>query len=143
MDDISHFESRTGNLTCTSKEVFDFVTDIRNFERFMPHGTINNWQAERESCSFNVSMIGTVRFRLTEKEMYNKIVFTGDALRKNDFSLVLHISDNGKNPSAVKVSLNADLNPMLKMMAPKPINQFLEMLINEMESFRSWKDSKA
>jgi len=35
--------------------------------------------------------------------------------------------------------LSADLNPVMKMMAAKPINQFLETLINEMESFRDWR----
>lgn len=142
MSDISNFESRPGKLTCTAEEVFNFVTDIRNFEQFIPQGTINNWQAERESCSFSVSMLGTVNFRLAEKEMYNKVVFTGDALKENDFSLVLHISGNGEDRSEVRVSLNADLNPVLKVMAAKPIGQFLESLINEMERFRGWKDIK-
>lgn len=142
MDDISYFESRTGKLKCAVDEVFNFVTDIRNFEQFIPQGSINNWQAEKESCSFDVTMIGTVSFRLVEKEKYNKVVFTGDALKKNDFSLILHITGSDKNPAEVKVSLNADLNPMMKMMATKPIGQFLEILINEMESFRDWKDIK-
>jgi carbon monoxide dehydrogenase subunit G len=142
MDDMSYFESRSGKLTCSAEEVFNFVTDIRNFEQFIPKGTINNWQAERESCNFSVSMIGTVSFRLAEKEMYNKVVFTGDALKKNDFSLILHISGNGEDQVEVKVSLNAELNPVLKMMAAKPIGQFLESLINEMERFRGWKDIK-
>ena len=62
------FESRTGKLSCTAEEVFDFVTDIRNFEQFIPAATISNWQAEKESCSFSVSMLGTVSFRLAEKE---------------------------------------------------------------------------
>ena len=142
MDDLSFFESRSGKLTCSAEDVFTFVTDIRNFERFIPQGTINNWQAERESCSFSVSMLGTVSFRLAEKEMYNKVGFAGNALGENDFSMVLHISDNGKNHAEVKVSLNADLNPMMKMMATKPIGQFLEILINEMERFRGWNDIK-
>jgi hypothetical protein len=142
MDDLSYFESRSGKLSGTAKEVFNFVTDIRNFERFIPKGAIDNWQAERELCSFRVSMLGTVSFRLAEREMYNKVVYNGDALKKNDFSLVLHISDNVTNPADVKVSLNADLNPMMKMMATKPIGQFLEMLVNEMENFRDWKDTK-
>jgi hypothetical protein len=30
----------------------------------------------------------------------------------------------------------------MKMMAAKPISQFLEMLINEMEKFRDWKNTK-
>ena len=138
---MSYFESRSGKLSCTAEEIFNFVTDIRNFEQFLPEETFKNWQAEKESACLNVPMLGTVSFRLTEKEMYNKVVYSGDALNKNDFSLVLHISDNNKNPAEVKISVNADLNPMLKMMAAKPIGQFMEKLINEMEVFRGWKNT--
>jgi len=140
MTDLSNFESRMGKVTCSAEELFTFVTDLRNFERFIPQGTINNWKTERESCSFSVSMIGTVSFHIAEKEMNRKVVFNGDALKKNDFSLVLDIPENEKNHTCVQVFLSADLNPMLKMMAAKPIVQFLEMLINEMEMFSEWKD---
>ena len=142
MSNMTNYESRPGNLTGTAEEVYKFVTDIRNFERFIPEGVINNWNAEKESCSFGVSMLGTVTVRLAEKEKYTKVVYTGDALKENDFSLVLFISDKVKNQAQVKVTLSADLNPMMKMMAAKPISQFLEMLIKEMENFRSWNDTK-
>ena len=142
MSNLSYFESRTGKLTSNAEEVFDFVTDIRNFEQFIPKGNISNWNAEKESCSFNISMLGTVSVRLTEKEKFNRVVYMGDALKKNDFSLTLDISDNFKKTADVKVKLNADLNPMMKMMATKPIGQFLEMLIIEMENFRGWKGTK-
>lgn len=125
-------------MTCTAEEVFKFVTDIRNFERFIPKGIISNWIAEKESCSFSVSILGTVTVRLAEKENFTRVVFDGDALKKNDFSLVLLISDRDKDPAEVKVTLSADLNPMMKMMAADPIAQFLEMLIKEMENFRDW-----
>jgi len=142
MSNLSYFESRSGKLTCSSEEVYAFVTDIRNFERFIPQGTISNWLSDRESCSFNVSMLGTVSLRLAEKEMFKKVVYNGDALKKNDFTLILVIVNSTKNTAEVKVSLNADLNPMLKMMASKPIVQFLEMLVNEMEKFTDWKNIK-
>ncbi len=142
MSNISHFESRSGSITCTAEKVFPFVTNIRNFERFIPDGTIKNWQAERESCTFSVSMLGSVSLRVSQKEKFNKVVYNGDALKKNDFELVLHITDNNNAPAEVKVELNADLNPMMKMIAVKPIRQFLEMLIIEMEKFRDWEETK-
>jgi hypothetical protein len=142
MNDISYFESRTGKLICTSKKAYYFVTDIRNFEQFAPKGSINKWNAEKESCSFTVSMIGTVSFRLTEKTEFKRVVFCGNALDKNDFSLILNLSGNETVPAEVKLSLSADLSPVMKMMASKPISQFLEMLINEMESFRDWENTK-
>lgn len=142
MNELSYFESRSGKLTCNAEEVFAFVTDIRNFGQFIPLVTINNWKAEKEFCSFSVSMLGTVYIRLSEKVKYNKVIFSGDALKKNDFTLILNISDNVKNTADVKVMLSADLNPMMKMIAVKSINQFLEILIKEMESFRGWTTTK-
>jgi hypothetical protein len=54
---------------------------------------------------------------------------------------VLTIDGKDNDKAEVKVSLYADLNPILKMMAAKPITLFLETLIKEMEGFRGWKDS--
>jgi carbon monoxide dehydrogenase subunit G len=142
MTNLSYFESRSGNLTCNIEEVFAFVTDIRNFEQFIPNGNVNYWKAEKESCSFSVSMLGSVNVRLTEKEESNKVIFKGDALGKNNFTLTLNISKNTKNQAVVTVMLSADLNPMMKMMVSKPIDQFLGILINEMEKFRGWNNTK-
>jgi len=142
MSDLSNFESRSGELSCNSEEFFVFMTDIRNFERFIPNNSITNWYAEKEICSFSVSMLGKVTLRLAQKEKFTKVVFNGDALNKNDFSLTLNFSDGSGNLANVRAVLNADLNPMMKMMAAKPISQFLEMLINEMEKFRDWKNTK-
>jgi carbon monoxide dehydrogenase subunit G len=142
MNSTSYFESRTGKIKGTALEAFNFVTDIRNFEQFIPEKGISNWQASNDSCSFSVPMVGSVRLRIAEMDMPGKVVYLGDALKKEDFTLVLNISDKGKDPAEVKVSLNADLNPMMKMMAAKPIEQFLEMLIEHMESFGGWKNIK-
>jgi hypothetical protein len=140
MSDLSYYKSRSGSLSCTTREVFDFVTDIRNFEQFIPDGTISNWQSGKDTCSFSVSMVGTVSVRIEKKEPYNNVIFKGDALKENDFSLVLKINDSSNNTALVMVLLEAELNPILKMMAHKPITQFLEILIREMENFKGWKD---
>ena len=141
MDNISFFESRSGKLSCTPEEAFRFVTDLRNFGRFATKATINNWNADKESCSFNISVVGTITVRLAESEKFSFVVFKGDALKKNDFSLKLNISGSVQEKASVKVGLSADLNPIMKMMVSKPIEQFMEMLIKEMESFNDWKNT--
>ncbi len=52
-------------MSCTAREVFDFVSDIRNFRQFIPDGAITDWHSDRDTCSFKVSMAGTVNVRLT------------------------------------------------------------------------------
>jgi hypothetical protein len=140
MSDISLYHSRPGNLSCSRGEAFAFITDLRNFGRFVHEGTISNWQAEKESCNFSVSMLGTVSVRLVEKEMSSKVVYQGDALSKNDFTINVNISGEPEEPAELSLSLSASLNPVMKMMADKPIRQFMELLIKEIENFRDWHE---
>ncbi len=141
MSDKLNFESRSGKIKCNTEEAFAFVTDIRNFERFILAGTVENSRIDRESCSFNVPMLGNVSLKLADKERFTKVIFEGEALNNNDFTLVLNIRVISPSVSEVKVLMTAELNPIMKMIAVKPINQFLEMLINEMEGFSGWKDT--
>ena len=134
----SKFESRTGKLSCTTAEVFNFISDIRNFKQFIPEGNITNWQASADNCSFQVPPLGTASFSLTGKSPYSLVAYSGDALKKNDFKLVVHISENERKLAEVRLNLTVELNPFLKMMAGGPIESFLEKVISEMEKFEKW-----
>jgi carbon monoxide dehydrogenase subunit G len=142
MPDISEFKSRTGKLNCTPPEIFDFVTDIRNFRQFVPEGTIDDLQVGIDSCSFNISPLGNVSFSLSEKKPHNRVVYKGTVFQSNDFSLVLYIKENSSGRAEVNLNLAAHLNPLLKMMAAKPIGNFLEKMIEEMEKFSGWRTGK-
>ena len=141
MSELSYYQSRSGKLSCSAEEAFNFITDLRNFRRFIKEGTISDWNAEKDSCSFSVSMVGTVNLRLIEKETPRKVIFHGDALSKNDFIINVDLSDNSSDPAELKLSLSASLNPVMKMMADKPISQFLEILMKEIEDFRDWNNT--
>jgi hypothetical protein len=141
MSDPAKYESRTGKLTCKPEEVYNFVSDIRNFTKFIPEGTINDLEISRESCSFNVSSIGNIKLNLTEKEPHNKVVYKGTVFTSNEFSLMLIIEEDNAGKAEVVVKLETRLNPFLKMMAATYIERFLGTLIDEMEKFRNWKVS--
>lgn len=140
MEDLSTFESREGQLTCSPKEVYDFVTDIRNFQRFIPEGAAKNIKIEKDSCSFNVNLLGEVKINILGKTEYDKVVFSGNALHLNNFQLVMNIHSLPDEDASVNVILSAEMNPLLKMVAAGPVRQFLETLIKEMESFTDWKN---
>lgn len=140
MSDLSNYESRTGKLTCKPEEVFDFVTDIRNFSQFVPAGSIEELEFGRESCSFNVPPLGNIKMDLSEKEPYNKVVYNGTAFTSNKFSLILSITEDFAGKAEVIVNLAASLNPLLKMIAAQYIDRFLGTLVDEMEKFRGWKN---
>ncbi len=140
MSEISSFESRTGKVSCSAEELYNFVSDIRNFERFIPKDKVSNIKMDKDSCSFQVSMLGTVNVRISEKIKPVRVLFSGNALQVNDFSILLNILSTGTDKSEVKINLTAEMNTFLKMIATEPARQFLETLIKEMEKFRDWKN---
>jgi carbon monoxide dehydrogenase subunit G len=140
MDDISTFESRTGKVNCKAEDLYHFLTDIRNFERFIPKDMFSDISMARDSCSFSVSMLGKVNIRIGERKEFSEVVFSGNAMQVNDFSLAVKFGSAEPSHSEVKLSVLANLNPFLKMLAAEPINKFLETIIAEMEKFSGWKE---
>ena len=143
MADLTTFESRKGDLTCTQSELFDFVTDIRNFKQFIPAGaSINDLHIDSESCSFSISSMGNVTLNLFEKKPFKKVVYNGTLFQSNSFSLVIDIRENMAGKAEVRLLLASQLNPLMKMVAAKPIENFLGKMVEEMERFRGWNSAK-
>ena len=140
MADNSSFESRVGRLSCTPEVFFNFVTDIRNLEQFVPKEKTGNWIASSDSCSFNVPPLGSANIRISAKVASSLVEYTGDIMKSTNFNLKVNISENENNLADVRILFTADLNPVLRMMASGPIEKFLEMLILEMEKFDLWND---
>jgi hypothetical protein len=132
------FESRVGILSCSPEIFFNFATDIRNLEQFIPEGSVTNWKASSDECSFTVPPLGSASARISSKHANSKIEYSGEALQKNNFNLVLNIFENEDNLAEVRVLFSSDLNPVLRMMVAGPIEKFLEILIKEMEKFDKW-----
>jgi hypothetical protein len=139
MTNPSKYESRRGSLSCTPGEFYGFITDIRNFEQFIPAGTVKNWQASAESCSFYVSPMGDISMKITGKTPFTQVTFEGNAFKNNEFLIEVNISGNEHELAETKLTFLADLNPVLKMMASAYIARFLDTLMDEMEKFRNWK----
>jgi hypothetical protein len=134
----SSFESRTGKLACKTEDFFNFITDVRNFEQFIPEGTIQNWNATDESCDFHVPPFGSANIILSERTPFSQVIFSGNLLQNNDFTLSVQIVENQVNQTDVRLLLSAGLNPALRMLATGPIEKVLEKLISEMERFKGW-----
>jgi len=138
MADHLEIESRTGKLSCSSSEIFSFITDIRNFEQFIPKKSLQNWRASCDECSFQVPPFNKSAIRITEKIPYSSVVFSGNALMKDDFSLTTSISENASGCAEVKLLMTIEINPVFRKMVEEPLKSVLEKLISEMEKFENW-----
>jgi hypothetical protein len=142
MSDMSTFRSRPAELKCSAEEFYYFITDIRNLWQFIPADTISNLMVEQDSCSFQAGMLGAVKVWITEKVIFSRVVFTGGAVQVKNFSLVMDIRESSGSSAEVNVTILAEMNPFLKMIAADQVEQFLEKLTDEMERFDGWNDTK-
>ena len=115
----------------SQKEVFEFLSDLRNFEQLMPE-SIQKFEVDGDSFVFGLKGMPEIRLVLKEKTEYSNITL-GAASSKLDFELVADIFDIDANSSEVQLDFNGKFNAMMAMMVKKPLTSFIETLTDNLE----------
>lgn len=120
-------------VTCPKnpEAIFNFLSDFNNFERLMPE-QVTNWESTVDTCSFTIAGMATLGMRIQEKTPFSSIKVTREGKAPFDFNLTCTIEPSGAG-SEVQLLFDADLNPMLKMMAERPLTNFLNLLAGKMK----------
>jgi hypothetical protein len=133
MSSESEFISPAGTINAGSALVYKFVSDIRNFSRFIPEETVKNWVADPDSCSFEINPVGSVNVKVTERTPDSLVKFEGVALQNTGFRIWVQMKEAEPSVTKFRIVLRADLNPFYKMMASNAITGFLAKLVDEIE----------
>lgn len=129
----STFESKIGKVSVPAERIYNFISDFNNLKNYVPADKISNWQSTPDSCHFTVSGMGNVGLRFVEKTPYSMVKIAGEGMANHQFNLWIQVKEVAENDSRVKVTLRSDINPMMKLMVAKPIQKFLDMLIDAVE----------
>lgn len=128
-----NLESPKTRVNKSSQDVFNFLSDVKNFEKLMPEN-ISKFEVLSDD-TFLFALKGMPEIILKKKEVIppNKIVL-GAAGGKIDFSLIGNIADIDGDTSDVQLVFNGDFNPMMAMMIKGPITKFIETLSTNIPS---------
>ncbi len=129
----TRFESKIGRVKNSDERLFNFLSDFRNFESLIPPDKVKNFKASQEECSFEIEYLGATGLKIIEKEPFKLIKITGNEVENKKFFLWIQIKQVSPEDSMVKVTMEAELNPFMKMMAAKPIQSFIDTLVNQVE----------
>lgn len=129
-----NLESPKINVSKSPQEVFDFLSDIKNFESLMPEN-ISKFEVLSDD-TFLFALKGMPEIILKKKEIIppNKIIL-GATGGKLDFSLTGNIVEVSENTSEVQLEFSGDFNPMMAMMIKGPISKFIETLASSIPKF--------
>jgi hypothetical protein len=140
---MTTFESAVKKIDTNEKDIFNTLSDLRNIEKIkekIPQDKIKEVILEQDSISFVVDPIGSISLKIIEREPFRTIKFTAEK-SPIDFLVWIQLKEITASETALKVTLKADLNVMLKMVASKPLDQFVNMLAEALAGLSYSADS--
>ncbi|SNZ01948.1 orotate phosphoribosyltransferase [Flagellimonas pacifica] len=127
-----HIETPKKKIAKSDKEVFDFLTDIKNFETLMPDNIDKFEVLDEKTFKFALKGMPEIILRLKEHIPNEKVVL-GAASDKLPFTLTGNIEALGDNESEVGLTFEGEFNAMMAMMIKSPITNFMETLSTNMD----------
>ena len=122
-----YLESPRISVSKSPQEVFDFFSNLNNFEALMPENISKFEVLSDEKFLFALKGMPEIILKKKEAVAPNKIML-GAAGGKIDFGLNINIVETSDNSSDVQLDFNGDFNPMMAMMIKGPIGKFIETL---------------
>ena len=98
----------------------------------MPEQVIE-WEGTEEACSFTIKGMASLTMKFSEKTPTTLLKIVPNGKTPFDFTLNSLIADKGET-AEVQLVFDADLNMFMKMMAEKPLTNFLNMLVNSLKT---------
>lgn len=127
-----HIEVSKKKIAKSDKEVFEFLTDIKNFETLMPENIDKFEVLDENTFKFALKGMPEIVLRLKEQNPNDKVVL-GAASDKLPFTLTADIAAMGDSESEVGLSFEGQFNAMMAMMIKSPITNFMETLSNNLD----------
>ena len=122
-----NLESPKINVKKSPQEVFDFLSDVKNFESLMPENISKFEVLDKDKFLFALKGMPEIILKKKEAIAPNKIIL-GAAGGKLDFLLIANIVEVDETSSEVQLEFTGDFNPMMAMMIKGPISKFIETL---------------
>lgn len=127
---MAEYYSEIKIIPYSDMEIFNVLSDLNNLDLIrdkIPQDKIKDFTFDSDSCTITVDPVGKIKFNIIERTPNELIKFQAEQL---PFGLILNIDlkRNDNTETEMKIKLSADLNPFLKPMLSKPLQQGLEKI---------------
>lgn len=131
---MAKVESKEVEINSSAEKIFNFLSDFTNFSLLVPD-KVENWKATKEKCSFKVTGLSDFGMEISKITPYSSIEIVNDKEISTPFSFTFNWDFNPINDSKTKVRsfFNLDINPMMSMMVKKPLQNFMDVLVDKLK----------
>ncbi len=130
---MTRIESEKLSINNSSEVVYSLLSNFNNFQKLMPEQVID-WESTSDECSFTIKGLTNLSMKITERLPNSKVIIKDKMGKPFNFFLNCLIEEDPQSKSCkAQLVFDADLNPMLKMMAVKPLQNFLNLLVKKLK----------
>jgi carbon monoxide dehydrogenase subunit G len=131
---MSEFISEIKIIPAEQEKIYAVLSDLNNLEKIkdrIPANKVEKLEFDNDSVAFNVAPVGQLKISIVEREAPKTIKFAADRAPM-DVNLWIQLLPHGDHETKLKLTVKADLNPFLKPMLSKPlqdgVNQIADTL---------------
>ena len=95
--------SETKPTKSATKELYDFLSDFKNFASILPEDKVENFQYSGDSCSFTIRGITALTIKLISKTPHTSIKFQSEGLAKFNFILEAKFIDEAEKTGECQI----------------------------------------
>jgi carbon monoxide dehydrogenase subunit G len=129
---MAEFKSNKVLINARPEKIFSFLADFNNFEKLLPE-QVTNWQSTGKKCSFTIKGMADLAMYIAEKNEHSLIRYSSEGKSPFPFHMDSEFNETPDGKTETQVTINAKLNPMLKMMASRPLSNFVNILAEKLK----------
>ena len=126
----SKFESSVREKKSPQQKVYDALSNLQNLEKIrdrLPEDKIQDFTFDNDSVSVNVPPVGSIALQIIEREEQKTIKFES-VNSPIAFNLWIQLLPLTEETCKMKLTIKAELNPFIKGMVAKPLQEGLEKM---------------
>lgn len=127
---MTKFESNVKEISYSQESVFEMLSDMNNLEKVkdrLPQDKIKQLDFTSDTLTVEVPPVGPITLQIVEKEPCKCIKF-GTTTSPLPFNLWIQLLPTGANNCKMKVTVGIEINPFMKAMVQKPLQEGVEKM---------------
>ena len=127
---MTDFTSEVKAIPYNDGKIFAMLSDMSNLERIkdrIPQDKIKDFTFDADTCSFTINPVGSITFQIVEREP-NKTIKFSTTNSPVPLFLWIQLKQVAENHTKMKMTVRADLNPFIKSMVSKPLQEAIDKI---------------
>jgi len=134
----SKFESSIKLVPYPQQAVYDNISDLRNLEKVkdrVPEDKVNEFTFDEDTVGLSVAPVGELKLRICDREEPKCVKFE-TVESPVPFNVWIQVLPVDEQNSKMKVTVKADLNPFIRSMVEKPLQEAVEKIADALAQVR-------